>query len=87
MSADIVHTIKASQPFKTGPEHPNREPLAVISELNNIDKHRLFHGAELWFFGPAPVQPNVPLKITAHTWKDTRLEDGVELARCKRTDE
>lgn len=28
------------QPFFTGPEDPKREPLAVLNELWNVDKHR-----------------------------------------------
>jgi hypothetical protein len=38
-----VAIIEAFQPFATGQQAPDREPLAVLQELWNIDKHRHLH--------------------------------------------
>src|SRR3990172_1324265 len=38
--------IEALQPFVTGKNAPEREPLAVLEELWNIDKHRHLHLAQ-----------------------------------------
>jgi hypothetical protein len=35
--------LKGLQPFETGKNAPEREPLAVLQELWNIDKHRHLH--------------------------------------------
>ena len=39
----IAASLKGFQPFNTGPQAPDREPLAVLEELWNIDKHRHLH--------------------------------------------
>lgn len=39
----LVAKLKPLQPFVTGKNAPDREPLAVLQELWNIDKHRHLH--------------------------------------------
>ena len=39
----LIAQLKPLQPFMTGRDAPDREPLAVLQELWNIDKHRHLH--------------------------------------------
>ena len=39
----LLARLKPFQPFLTGQNAPDREPLAVLNELWNIDKHRHLH--------------------------------------------
>jgi hypothetical protein len=39
----MLASLQGLQPYVTGPQAPNREPLAVLDELWNIDKHRHLH--------------------------------------------
>jgi hypothetical protein len=39
----LLTVLKELQPFRTGKNTPDREPLAVLQELWNIDKHRHLH--------------------------------------------
>ncbi len=39
----LTPTFKKYQPFLTGQHAPDREPLAILQELWNIDKHRHIH--------------------------------------------
>jgi hypothetical protein len=43
VDSGVGASLKGFQPFNTGPQAPNREPLAVLEELWNIDKHRHLH--------------------------------------------
>lgn len=43
MDPALVASLKPLQPFCTGKDAPEREPLAVLQELWNIDKHRHLH--------------------------------------------
>src|SRR4051794_34290043 len=40
--------IKDLQPFVTGPHAPDRESLAVLEGLWNVDKHRRVHLADIY---------------------------------------
>ena len=39
----LLASLQGLQPYITGPQAPDREPLAVLEELWNIDKHRHLH--------------------------------------------
>ena len=39
----LLTSLQLSQPFVMGPQAPDHEPLAVLDELWNIDKHRHLH--------------------------------------------
>ena len=45
--------IKELQPFRRRPDDPEGDPLWVLSELDNIDKHRLLLVARTTFHGMA----------------------------------
>jgi hypothetical protein len=67
-----VAVLKKLQPFFTGQQAPDREPLAVLDELWNIDKHRHLHlvnaTLELREVGsspPFPGAPNVEFEIVS----------------------
>jgi hypothetical protein len=70
----LVASLEVLQPYLTGQSAPEREPLAVLDELCNIDKHRHLHlvnmtielgdvlpigFAEALGIGATPGQPDV----------------------------
>lgn len=63
ISAEAQAVVESLQPFLD--PNPQQHPLWRLSELNNIDKHRLLHvtslsGAGGVAFVPAPLDPTVP---------------------------
>jgi len=41
MGADVFALVEASQPYQRNPTHPTADPLYILSQLDNIDKHRI----------------------------------------------
>ena len=39
-STDVFRAIRTAQPFRRDPKAPRADPLWILSELDNIDKHR-----------------------------------------------
>jgi hypothetical protein len=67
-----VAIFKELQPFYTGQQAPNREPLAVLDELWNIDKHRHLHLVnatvelrDVLSVSPFPGAPNVEFEVVS----------------------
>lgn len=68
----LLAALKQLQPFATGQNAPHREPLAVLQELWNIDKHRHLHLVnvtvelgEVITRNPLPGEPRVVLEIVS----------------------
>jgi len=85
---------KKLQPFCTGKNAPEREPLAVLHELWNIDKHRHIHvarrviglkAARLVPRDPLPdadaIDPAELEELSITSKSDGIFEDGAELGR------
>lgn len=63
ISGDAQAAVESLQPFHHS--EPHQHPLWRLSEMNNIDKHRLLHvtslsGAGGVAFVPAPLDPTMP---------------------------
>lgn len=92
---DMETVFKALQPFRTGQDAPDREPLAVLDKLWNIDKHRHPHltqciigtqGIRAAIGGAVPGGDRLPVGIDYPLqWIKEHppgpFEDGAELAR------
>lgn len=88
---------KELQPFRTGKNAPEREPLAVLHELWIIDKHRHIHVARrVVNLEAARLVPREPLpaevtidraeqKLSITSKSDGIFEDGAELGRIVHT--
>ena len=87
----LSKNIEALQPFVTGKNAPEREPLVVLEELWNIDKHRHLH-LTVCFVGLDDVLSSIndsPMwpKAFRHGYKilskqpSGPIEDGAELGR------
>ncbi|HSH61391.1 MAG TPA: hypothetical protein VK988_17465 [Acidimicrobiales bacterium] len=61
----LVDTFRNVQPFMTGQNRPEREPICIAHELWNVDKHRHVALARLWVGGKETeirVTANPPLE-------------------------
>jgi hypothetical protein len=86
---DLRARIEALQPFNTGPSTPREEPLAVLHQLWQVDKHRHLHLTNC-FVGvkdivhrkPFPSAPDIAFQVT---WKRDvgPFKDGAPIARAK----
>jgi hypothetical protein len=87
-----VSDFETLQPFRTRQNAPEQEPLAVLEELWNIDKHRHLHLVQC-FVGLKDVESRMPLpgikwpEEFRHEYKITikhaagPFKDGAELGR------
>lgn len=81
--------IRGLQPFSTGQESPEREPLMILEALWNIDKHRHLHLvgatfelADVISVRPFDSAPDIPLKVISQRAAGP-LKDRTEIARLE----
>lgn len=84
ISAEAATMLDDAQPFKRGASFED-DPLWMLSELNNTDKHRVLH---LAVHGVSTY--DVTVTVRGHSYKGLfrpgiRFEDGAELGRMRIT--
>ncbi len=91
---EVVERIKIIQPFMRPPEEKARDPLLLLQELSNLDKHRssiiatavpdqVAHNLSVQFEDDAAAERNVPLDVTLHL---PEVEDGALLVEQRTLD-
>lgn len=90
----LLPVLEALQPYVTGQHAPEREPLAVLQELWNIDKHRHLHLVNetieldnVLTFEPDPEDPHSPASSISFDVISQRapgpLEGRTEIGRAR----
>jgi hypothetical protein len=88
-----VELIKGLQPYQSvhlsrDPEGAARKPLAVLTQVNNADKHAALHGAVACIaltgsHHVISIEPEVPVEILWTREPLTSLEAGMEMTRYR----
>jgi hypothetical protein len=88
-----VELIKGLQPYQSvdlsrDPEGAARKPLAVLTQVNNADKHAALHGAVACIaltgsHHVISIEPEVPVEILWTREPLTPLEAGMEMTRYR----
>jgi len=69
--------IEGLQPYNRRQDDPTRDPLWILNELSNIDKHRLPH-LTLFALGAMHLGGNARFKIR-QPWERAAVEDRAKL--------
>jgi hypothetical protein len=86
VSREDFDIIEAAQPFRSGTA-ASEQPLALLAQINNADKHAALHGAVACLAPVAQhvrsVQPPIPIEILWGHDPLTPLEHGAEMTRYR----
>lgn len=77
----MIPVFYGSQPFVTGPNEPEREPLAVLHALWNFDKHRAAPVLETDLKLSGAERVPEELGVEQLSMRREPFQDGVEMAR------